>query len=361
MRRCYGAISSRCGGWHGLYEHEPAARDDLFQEIATALWTALPRFRGDSSERTWVYRVAHNTAISFATHGRRRREREQPGEVPIEPAVGAPQEADAIDRQQRDRLWAAVQELPVVDRAITVLYLDGLSATEIEGVTGLSAGAIATRLTACVRSSPRDSVPRSPHTRRSDVSDEELMRLWQGTNTSPAESDRLAREILTRVWRFDRMIFRRNTRDYVAGGGLFVFFVGMWLIGRDRAGALIGLLSVSFVMLHLWWEHRHLQPLDPAADVAQYKAALLARIDTQIRLLRGVPVPVSAPAGHLARMGVRSRLEPEPVGRGRDDPFGAIRQLRHRVAECRLGRATPAEPAGERGIDVSSGVTRCER
>lgn len=129
------------------YEHEPAARDDLFQEIATALWTALPRFRGDSSERTWVYRVAHNTAISFATGGRRRREREQQGEAPGEPAVGAPQEADAIDRQQRDRLWAAVQELPVVDRHITVLYLDGLSATEIEGVTGISAGAIATRLT----------------------------------------------------------------------------------------------------------------------------------------------------------------------------------------------------------------------
>jgi RNA polymerase sigma-70 factor (ECF subfamily) len=129
------------------YEHEPAARDDLFQEIATALWTALPRFRGDSSERTWVYRVAHNTAVSFATSGRRRREREQPAEAPAEPAVGAAQEADAIDRQQRDRLWAAVQELPVVDRQITVLYLDGLSAIEIEGVTGISAGAIATRLT----------------------------------------------------------------------------------------------------------------------------------------------------------------------------------------------------------------------
>jgi RNA polymerase sigma factor (sigma-70 family) len=129
------------------YEHEPAARDDLFQEIATSLWTALPRFRGDSSERTWVYRIAHNTAISFATHGRRRRTREQPGEAPREPAVGAAQEADAIERQQRDRLWAAVQDLPVVDREITVLYLEGLSATEIEGVTGISAGAIATRLT----------------------------------------------------------------------------------------------------------------------------------------------------------------------------------------------------------------------
>jgi DNA-directed RNA polymerase specialized sigma24 family protein len=35
------------------YVRDPAGRDDLFQEIATALSTALPRFRGDSSERTW--------------------------------------------------------------------------------------------------------------------------------------------------------------------------------------------------------------------------------------------------------------------------------------------------------------------
>ena len=32
-------------------------------QIALGLWTALPQFRGDASERTWVYRVAHNTAL----------------------------------------------------------------------------------------------------------------------------------------------------------------------------------------------------------------------------------------------------------------------------------------------------------
>ncbi len=35
------------------YAREGSAAEDLFQEIAMALWTALPRFRGDSSERTW--------------------------------------------------------------------------------------------------------------------------------------------------------------------------------------------------------------------------------------------------------------------------------------------------------------------
>ena len=129
------------------YVHDPAGRDDLFQEIAMALWTALPRFRGDSSERTWVYRVAHNTALSFAARRRRRDGREQPGELEREPVAAAHQEGDAIESQQREHLWAAVQELAMAERQVIVLHLEGLSAAEIEAITGVSAGAVATRLT----------------------------------------------------------------------------------------------------------------------------------------------------------------------------------------------------------------------
>lgn len=112
-----------------------------------ALWTALPRFRGESSERTWVYRVAHNTAITFAASRRRRDGRELGGEPALEPALPASQEHDAIQQQRRNLLWAAVQALPVDERQIVVLHLEGLSAAEIQAITGVSAGAVATRLT----------------------------------------------------------------------------------------------------------------------------------------------------------------------------------------------------------------------
>lgn len=88
-----------------------------------ALWTALPRFRGESSERTWLYRVAHNTALTFTASRRRRDSREPPGEPPQEPAVPAPQERDAIEQQRRNLLWAAVRALPVDERQIIVLHL----------------------------------------------------------------------------------------------------------------------------------------------------------------------------------------------------------------------------------------------
>ena len=129
------------------YARDGAESEDLLQEIALALWTALPRFRGDSSERTWLYRIAHNTAISFLTEHKRRAAREQNPVPAMDPASSANPEAEAIDRQKQQRLQEAIRELPVADRQITLLYLEGLTAAEIEAVTGFSAGSVATRLT----------------------------------------------------------------------------------------------------------------------------------------------------------------------------------------------------------------------
>ena len=128
------------------YAREPAEQDDLLQEIALGLWTALPNFRGEASERTWMYRVAHNTAISFVTSRNRRSQREQNGAIPDLPTLESGAESTVIEDQQRARLWAAVEELPLTDRQIVVLHFEGLSAAEIEVVTGLSAGNVATRL-----------------------------------------------------------------------------------------------------------------------------------------------------------------------------------------------------------------------
>lgn len=129
------------------YVRDPLEQEDLLQEVALGLWTALPSFRGEASERTWLYRVAHNTAISYTTGRNRRARREQPGETTDHEAPDASPESAAIAAQRRARLWAAIDELPLVDRQIVALHLEGLRAAEIEAVTGLSSGNVAVRLT----------------------------------------------------------------------------------------------------------------------------------------------------------------------------------------------------------------------
>jgi RNA polymerase sigma factor (sigma-70 family) len=129
------------------YETDPGRREDLFQEIALGVWQALPRFRGDSSERTWLYRIAHNIAISTLESRRRRDHRELPMPDSAE-RVGRWNDPDhgLVIEEQRQAMLAAIQELPPVDKQLILLHLEGLSYQEIEEVSGLSESAIASRL-----------------------------------------------------------------------------------------------------------------------------------------------------------------------------------------------------------------------
>jgi len=130
------------------YMINPADREDLLQEIAAAIWKALPEFRGESSERTWIYRIAHNIAIRYAAGVRARNAREPMLEVGLDhPSGDTGAEAALLLDEQRRILVESIRELPLADRQIVTLHLEGLSAAEIEEVTAVSQGAVATRLT----------------------------------------------------------------------------------------------------------------------------------------------------------------------------------------------------------------------
>jgi RNA polymerase sigma-70 factor, ECF subfamily len=132
----------------GAYVIQPPDREDLFQEIAVAIWQAIPKFRGESSERTWLYRIAHNVAISSSAKLRRKKQREESIPESFDrPSVSSDAEQDLLKEEKRRLLIGSIRDLPAVDRQIVLLHLEGLSYVEIEEVTGLSETAIATRLT----------------------------------------------------------------------------------------------------------------------------------------------------------------------------------------------------------------------
>jgi len=128
-----------------IHEADPARREDLFQDICLALWQALPRFRGDCSERTFAFRIAHNRGLS---HGWRARGApaalEEAGEIPD---TRRDPESELCDRDRRERLRAAVRRLPPVARQVVALSLEGLSHRDIGDVLGLTENNVAVRLT----------------------------------------------------------------------------------------------------------------------------------------------------------------------------------------------------------------------
>ena len=125
------------------YTNGGSDREDLFQDIAFAIWQALPRFRGECSERTFAFRIAHNRGMAYLA-------RRRPTGVPAEeiqlhdpkpdPETGYSQE------QQGTRLFEAIYQLPLGYKQVITLTLEGMAYTEIAEILGLSESNVGVRL-----------------------------------------------------------------------------------------------------------------------------------------------------------------------------------------------------------------------
>jgi RNA polymerase sigma-70 factor (ECF subfamily) len=126
------------------YEPDADQRGDLLQDVYLALWRSFAGFAGQCSLRTWVYRVAHNTAISA-----RLRRRQMPlvslEELADLPAPDDPEDAVGHARVL-ERLQTLIRRLAPPDDQVILLYLEDQDAVSIAEITGLSAGAVATRI-----------------------------------------------------------------------------------------------------------------------------------------------------------------------------------------------------------------------
>ncbi|MCC6633271.1 MAG: sigma-70 family RNA polymerase sigma factor [Gammaproteobacteria bacterium] len=128
----------------GSYAGSTGERDDLLQEISLALWQALPRFRGDSSERTFLFRIAHNRCIN---HIARRRSMDSLQALELDPADESRPVDQALSQQQDSaRLTDAVRRLPVIQRQVIVLALEDMEYHEIAEVLGISESNVGVRL-----------------------------------------------------------------------------------------------------------------------------------------------------------------------------------------------------------------------
>ena len=139
----YGAALQRLAK---AYEADPDRRRDLLQEIHIALWRSLAGFDGRCSLRTWVYRVAHNTATSQVI----RRRAHEPKFVSLDDVAAMADDVNKeveVDQQRvMERILQLIHTLASLDRQVILLYLEGLDAATIGEVTGLSSIHVATKV-----------------------------------------------------------------------------------------------------------------------------------------------------------------------------------------------------------------------
>lgn len=134
VRRHKATIYSVCY----LFSKQPQEVDDLFQEVLINLWQGFESFEGRSELRTWVWRVSLNTCL---TAERKRKRKGEPLEISFN--LYADNDSESLQIRQ---LYERIQCLQPFDRAIVLLWLEGMPYEEIASIVGITVKNVSVRL-----------------------------------------------------------------------------------------------------------------------------------------------------------------------------------------------------------------------
>ena len=120
-----------------FYADENSTLDDLYQDVVLNLWKAFPNFRKESQLSTWIYRIALNTCVSFF-----RKNSRQPACIEIMPDIKAyVEENEAVAE-----LYACINRLGKLERALILLYLEDRPYKEIAEIMGITTTNVSTKI-----------------------------------------------------------------------------------------------------------------------------------------------------------------------------------------------------------------------
>jgi RNA polymerase sigma-70 factor (ECF subfamily) len=123
---------------------DPALAEDVVQETVIKAWQSLGTYRGEGSERAWILRIAHNTAVS--TLRRIRDEATDPGNLPDQPDPRDPARHHE-GRSDLELLREGLDGLDELSRSILVLRdVQGLAYQDIADALDIPVPTVKTRL-----------------------------------------------------------------------------------------------------------------------------------------------------------------------------------------------------------------------
>jgi RNA polymerase sigma-70 factor (ECF subfamily) len=119
---------------------------DVVQKSFLRIHRALPRFRRGEPFFPWLYRIVRNAALN-----QRRDEKRHRGDLPLEwvrQSDGRPSPlAETLAADLRERLWDAIQSLPLEQREVFVLYhFQGMKYRQIAELLQIPLGTVMSRL-----------------------------------------------------------------------------------------------------------------------------------------------------------------------------------------------------------------------
>jgi RNA polymerase sigma-70 factor, ECF subfamily len=123
--------------------------DDVLQEVALKAFKALPKFRGDASLATWLYRITYTTCLNRLRSGAHTVSLSDPEDdaAALTSHLHSGDTADVVIR--RIELSAALASLTPEQRAVVALVLEeGLDHHTASQILEIPMGTVASRLAA---------------------------------------------------------------------------------------------------------------------------------------------------------------------------------------------------------------------
>lgn len=116
---------------------------DFTQEAFVRAYQKLDTFRGDAAFSTWL----HSITVSVALNGLRKVDRHRKRERSLEDAAPVASGRSQVEPDLRDRIEAAVNELPEIYRTVFLMHdLEGYSHGEIAKTLDVAEGTSKARL-----------------------------------------------------------------------------------------------------------------------------------------------------------------------------------------------------------------------
>ena len=123
-----------------FYSKDTEEVNDLYQEILINLWKGFEKFRGESSLKTWIWRVSLNTC-----NNQERKKKSNVQTIPLSIDIDLYNDDD-VQSKQIQILYDRINRLDVFDRAIILLWLENMNYQDIADVVGISLSNVTTRL-----------------------------------------------------------------------------------------------------------------------------------------------------------------------------------------------------------------------
>ena len=135
VRKHRGCIYTVCF----MFSKDSDEVNDLFQEVLINLWRGFPTFKGESKVETWIWRLSFNTCIS------QERKKKRTANIPLEMGIDFFHDKDE-DTRQIQMLYQRIHQLKPFDRAIVLLWLEGMPYDEIAAIVGITVKNVSVRL-----------------------------------------------------------------------------------------------------------------------------------------------------------------------------------------------------------------------